>query len=133
MIVVDASVLANIVGDDGPAGDAARARLRAARAASVPDLADVETMVVLRRLWLTSELSLNRFREAVDDLIALAVVRYEVSRFMPRAFELRANVTPYDACYIALAESLQCTLVTADARLARAHGIRCDIEVLALS
>lgn len=132
MIVVDASVLANIVGDDGPAGDAARARLRAARAASVPDLADVETMAVLRRLWLTSELSLNRFREAVDDLIALAVVRYEVSRFMPRAFELRANVTPYDACYIALAESLQCTLVTADARLARAPGIRCDIEVLAL-
>ncbi|MCA9829229.1 MAG: hypothetical protein R3B97_06120 [Dehalococcoidia bacterium] len=52
---------------------------------------------------------------------------------MARAFELRANETPHDACYIALAESLKCTLVTADARLARTPGIHCAVEVLTLS
>jgi predicted nucleic acid-binding protein len=49
---------------------------------------------------------------------------------MPRAYELRANATPYDAAYVALGEVLACTLVTADARLSRAPGIRCAVEVL---
>jgi predicted nucleic acid-binding protein len=51
---------------------------------------------------------------------------------MIRAFELRANVTPYDAAYVALAESLGYTLVTADARLARSPGVRCRVDVLSL-
>jgi predicted nucleic acid-binding protein len=50
---------------------------------------------------------------------------------MPRAYELRANITAYDAAYIALAETLACTLVTADARLAAAPGTDCDFELLA--
>ena len=49
---------------------------------------------------------------------------------MMRAYELRANVTPYDATYVALAEGLSCPLVSADARLARAPGIRCDVDIL---
>jgi predicted nucleic acid-binding protein len=49
---------------------------------------------------------------------------------MVRAYELRANVTPYDATYVGLAEGLDCTLVTGDGRLARAPGIRCSVEVL---
>ena len=49
---------------------------------------------------------------------------------MPRAFELRANVTAYDATYVALAEQLGCSLVTGDGRLALAPGVRCPVEVL---
>lgn len=49
---------------------------------------------------------------------------------MPRAYELRSNVSPYDATYVALAEQLACVLITADARLARAYGPRCSITVL---
>lgn len=130
MIVIDASVLANAVGDDGADGEAARDRLTAAGRASAPDLVDVETVVVLRKRWLAEDISARRFRAAVDDLLMLPIARYPVVPLMIRAYELRANVTAYDASYIALAEGLECLLVTADARLARAPGIRCTVEVL---
>ena len=114
MIVLDASVLANVVGDDGEVGGEARARLAQAGAASVPDLADVETVAVLRKRWLVGDLTDQRFRAAVDDLVALPLVRFPVGPLMVRAFELRANVTAYDACYVALAEALGCPFVTAE-------------------
>ena len=66
MIVVDASVLANVVGDDTAAGGRARARLAAASTASVPDLADVETVSTLRRRWLAGDLAPERFEQAID-------------------------------------------------------------------
>ena len=130
MIVVDASVLANVVGDDGPAGAAARARLAAAIEASVPDLADVETVAVLRKRWLARTLTAGRFRNAVTDLLALPMVRFPTGPLMVRAYDLRANVTAYDAAYVALAEGLACPLVTGDARLARAPGLSCPVEIL---
>ena len=129
MIVVDASVLANIVGDDTECGDAARARLALAEDAAVPDLADVETVAVLRKRWLGGDLTARRFKTAVDDLVALPLVRYPTGPLMPRAYELRANLTAYDATYVALAEGLACMLVTADGRLARAPAIACKIDV----
>jgi predicted nucleic acid-binding protein len=130
LIVVDAAVLANVVGDDGPTGIAARARLAVAGDASVPDLADVETVSVLRECWIAGTLSARRFRAAVDDLLALPLTRYPTGPLMTRAYELRANVTAYGASYVAVAEALGCVLVTADSRLARASGPRCRIEVL---
>ncbi len=132
MIVVDASVIANVVGDDEAAGQLARARLAAASAVSVPDLVDVETVSVLRRRWLAGDLSDERFRGAVDDLLALPITRFPVGPFMVRAFELRANITAYDACYVALAEALDCPLITADGRLANAPLTTCTTEVLQL-
>ena len=131
MIVLDAFVLANVVGDDGPTGMAVRARLAVAVDASMPDLADVETVAVLRQRWLAGTLTARRFRDAVGDLTALPVTRYPTGPLMARAYELRASVTPYDASYLALAEGLACTLVTADARLSRAAGVRCTIEIFA--
>jgi predicted nucleic acid-binding protein len=129
VIVVDASVLANVVGDDGPTGAAARARLAAAVDASMPDLADVETVAVLRKRWLARTLTGGRFRNAVADLLALPIVRFPSGPLMTRAYELRADVSPYDAAYVALAEGLACPLVTGDARLARAPGLACPVEV----
>lgn len=130
MIVVDASVLANAVGDDGSDGRTARRRLADAGRGSIPDLADVETVAVLRRRWLAGELTDRRYRSAIDDLLALPLIRFPTGPLMVRAYELRANVTAYDASYVALAEGLACTLVTADTRLARVPTVNCTIEVL---
>jgi predicted nucleic acid-binding protein len=132
VIVVDASVLANVVGDDEAAGQLARARLAAASAVSAPDHVDVETVSVLRRRWLAGDLSDERFGGAVDDLLALPITRFPVGPLMVRAFELRANVTAYDACYVALAEVLGYPLVTSDRRLANAAKTTCATEVLQL-
>lgn len=133
MIVLDASVIANAVGDDGSDGQSARRVLLAEPDASVPDLADVETVAVLRRRWLAGDLSDQRFSAAVDDLARLPFRRYPSLALMRRAYQLRANVTAYDAAYVALAEALRCELVTADRRLSRAPGVRCPIRVLSVS
>ena len=130
MIVIDASVVANVVGDDGPAGRSARARVAAAAQWSAPDLVDVETVSVLRKRWRAGDLTARRFRSAVVDLLSLPIARFPTGPLMVRAYELRSNVTPYDATYIALAEGLSCPLVSADARIARAPGIRCHVDVL---
>ena len=130
MIVLDASVLIDLVGDDDEAGRRARAVLAAQESASIPDLADVETMHALRRLWLIGELSDDRFVVALDFLAALPVMRYPALPLLPRIFALKENLTPYDATYVALAEVLNCPLVTADARLSRSPGIRCDVQLV---
>ena len=130
MIVVDACVLANALADDDESGETARRELRLARDVAAPDLVDVETVSVLRRRWLRRTLTEQRFSTAVAHLQQLAFERVPSLRLIPRAFELRANVSAYDACYVALAERLDCELVTADGRLARATGPRCPIRVL---
>lgn len=131
MIVADASIIANLIGDDGPDGHVARSRSRSAGGLAAPDLVDVETVSVLRKRWLTGDISDGRFASAIDDLEDLELDRYPTLPLIRRAYELRANVTAYDATYVALAEGLDCPLVTADARLAAAPGIRCQIQLLA--
>jgi predicted nucleic acid-binding protein len=130
MIVVDASVLSNAIGDDGRAGDAARGALRAAGDLCAPDLVDVETVAVLRKRWLAGSLPAERFGVAVTDLRRWDFDRIPARRLVGRMYELRSNVTAYDATYVALAEALDCELLTADRRLARAAGPRCAIRVL---
>jgi predicted nucleic acid-binding protein len=130
LIVIDASVLANVVGDDGNDGQRARLEFRNAGDVAAPDLADVETVAVLRKRWIAGTVSDQRFAAAVDDLEQLEIDRYPALRFMRRAYELRANVTVYAAAYVALAETLGCELLTADQRLANASGPRCTIRVL---
>ncbi|MHB1534170.1 MAG: type II toxin-antitoxin system VapC family toxin [Acidimicrobiales bacterium] len=130
MIVVDASVLASVIGDDGAEGARARSELRAAGEVAGPDLVDVETVAVLRKRWIAGAISDNRFVTAIGDLEALDLDRYPALPLMHRAFGLRANVTVYDAAYIALAELLRCELLTGDRRLAKTPGARCTIRVL---
>jgi predicted nucleic acid-binding protein len=130
LIVADASVLANVIGDDGADGRRARGELRAAGAVAAPDLVDVETVAVLRKRWLAGTISDRRFELAIADLEQLAINRYPTLPLMRRAFELRANVTAYDATYVALAELLGCELLTGDGRLAGAPGPSCNIRLL---
>lgn len=130
MIVVDASVLANALGDDDNDGRTARSELRTAVDLAAPDLIDVETVAVLRKRWLAHTISDQRFEAAVSDLERLDFERVPTLRMMRRAYELRANVTAYDATYVALAEALGCELLTGDQRLAGVTGPRCTIRVL---
>lgn len=130
MIVVDASVLANALADDGADGDAARSRLINSGGLAAPDLVDVETAAVLRKRWIARDLTEQRFIGAIEDLGDLDLTRYPALPLLRRVFELRDNVTPYDAVYIALAEHLDCALLTADRRLAAAPTIACRVDVV---
>ena len=130
MIVSDAGILANAVGDDQAGGSRARAILIAQGPVSIPHLADIEAVTVLRRRWLRGTLDSARFSRALNDLARLPLSRHAALPYLQRVFELRANVSAYDAVYVALAETLRCALATTDARLSRATGIRCPIIVV---
>lgn len=130
MLVVDASVLAPALADDGPAGDVARARLRRQMLVA-PELIDLETVSVIRRQLQVGRLDARRAALALTDLVELPLRRTSHRPMLARCWELRENVTVYDAAYVALAELLDVVLVTADMRLARTPGARCQFEVLA--
>jgi predicted nucleic acid-binding protein len=130
LIVIDASVLANVIGDDGADGKRARAELRTAQDVAAPDLVDVETVAVLRKRWLAESITRRRFASAIDDLENIAIDRYPTLQLMRRAYELRSTVTSYDTAYVALAEILGCDLLTGDARLAKAPGPKCPVRLL---
>jgi predicted nucleic acid-binding protein len=129
VLVVDASVLAVAVADDGPDGDCARARLRS-EVLTAPELVDLEVASVLRRRSLAGAIDARRADLALADLTALPLRRAPHLPLLPRCWELRENLTVYDAAYVALAEALEATLLTGDRRLARATGPRCKIEVV---
>lgn len=129
MIVVDASVLAPALADDGLDGDRARSRLTG-EALAAPELIDLEVASVFRRLAAAGALPLRRAELALHDLVALPLRRAPHRALVSRCWELRANLTCYDAAYVALAEMLDAPLITADARLSRAPGARCAVEVL---
>jgi predicted nucleic acid-binding protein len=130
LIVVDASILANVVGDDGADGNRARSEIRSVDYVSAPDLVDVETVAVLRKRWIAGTITERRFAAAVTDLEMIAIDRYPTLPFMQRAYQLRANLTAYDATYVALAEILGCELLTADKRLVKAPGPSSVVRLL---
>ena len=129
MLVVDASVLAVALADDGLDGDAARARLRG-ETLTAPELVDLEVTSVLRRQNRAGLLDIRRAGMALADLGALPMHRAPHLPLLARCWELRDNLTSYDAAYVALAEALDATLLTGDRRLARAAGPTCTIELL---
>jgi predicted nucleic acid-binding protein len=129
VIVVDASVLAPALTDDGSDGELARGRLRG-QVLAAPELIDLEVSSVLRRLVLTGQLTARRAEQALTDLVALPVRRAPHLPLLARCWSLRESLSVYDASYAALAEHLGTVLLTADARLSRAPGLRCAVEVL---
>lgn len=129
MIVVDASVLAPALADDGADGDRARSRLLGERLVA-PSLIDLEVLSVVRRATRVGRLDDRRARHALDDLAAIPLRRAPHLPLMRRAWELRDNLTAYDAAYVALAEALGADLLTADARLVGVPGVHCDVVVI---
>jgi predicted nucleic acid-binding protein len=132
VLVVDASVIAPLVADGGPDGDTYRAAVRG-QVLAAPDLLRVEVLSAIRRHTATGQLNARQARRALDDLLDLPVALYATTPLLRRCWELRANVTSYDACYVALAEALDAALLTADARLAAAPGLRCDVTLLGVA
>ncbi len=128
MIVADASLLVSLLTDGGSTGQAARKAFAESECVFVPDVAYVETVGLLRRQWLRGGLFADRCRAAIKDLNDLPLSSCPTRPLLPRTFEMWAHVTTQDACYVALAEALQCDLVTGDQRLARATGPRCQIR-----
>lgn len=129
MIVVDASVLAPALADDGDDGDRARDRLRGEQLAA-PELIDLEVVSTLRRAARAKRLDEQRSLQALTDLAALPLRRVPHLPLLGRVWELRDNLSAYDASYVALAEALETVLVTADGRIERASGVNCEIAVL---
>jgi predicted nucleic acid-binding protein len=125
VIVVDASAAIGGLLRDGPARD----RL-ASDALHAPHVLDVEVVDVVRKLVLRGALGPEDGVRALATWQRLGVSRYAAAGMLERMWELRHNVSAYDAAYIALAEALGCHLLTADRRLAAADGPRCTIELV---
>ena len=129
MIVVDASIVVTALADDGADGDLVRTRLRGELLAA-PHVIDIEVLSAWRRLAAAGDLDDRRASLAIEDLRSLRMQRAAHGPLLERCWELRDNVTPYDALYVALAEAAGATLVTADAKLAAAPGPTCQIELI---
>jgi predicted nucleic acid-binding protein len=131
MPVVDASVLVEYLAGGEHASEARRRILTDPGRLWAPHLIDAEVGHVLRRATLAGELSARRANGALQALVDMPLRRASHTALLQRAWSLRKNVSFYDGLYIALAERLDLPLLTLDARLARAPGMRADVEVIA--
>ena len=129
MLVADASVVAPVVADEGPDGVRFRQGLHGEQVAA-PDLLRIEVLAVIRRQLHGGTIDVTQAERAVVDLLDLPITVYPSAPLLLRCWRLRDNLTAYNACYVALAEALGCSLLTADTRLSRAPGTRCPIEMI---
>jgi predicted nucleic acid-binding protein len=130
LIVLDASAAVSIFLNIGPEAGRIRQRIvQPDETLHVPHVFDVEVLHVLRRYSLSGTLSESRGRLALSRLSSTRLTRYPHASFVRRIWELRHNLTGYDAAYVALAEVLDAPLVTMDARLAQAPGHSAAVEL----
>lgn len=126
--VIDASALVAALVDSGHDGIWARSAILEGPLAA-PELALVETSNVLRRLELSGSVSRLEATAAHRDLLRLKLDVYPFAPFAERVWELRSNLTSYDAWYVAVAEALDWPLLTLDRRIGRAGAPRCEVLV----
>jgi predicted nucleic acid-binding protein len=129
VVVVDASVIAPALTHEGALGDRLRERLERERLAA-PALIDLEVASAWRGYSRAGRLPARRAEVALADLAGMPLTRAPHGPLMPRIWELRDNLSTYDAAYVALAEAMETILLTGDARLDRAPGIECEVELL---
>ena len=124
MIVLDASVVVELL-TNGPLADSIRNDLfRRDESVIVPHLIDVEVLSALRRLVAGRRIGADRIEQFLAGLAALPVERYSHTPLIGRIWELRHNFTACDAAYIALAEATKATLYTSDEKLCTGHRAR---------
>lgn len=129
MIVVDASVLANALTDDGPVGTRGRTELARDAHWAGPEHLVVEVFSAVRGRWLGHKISEQRARDALAAMAEATIDLVAVKSLLNRMWGLRSSVTGYDAAYLAVAETFGCPLVTADAHLSRVPDLRCEIRL----
>ena len=129
MIVLDASAAVDWLLQTSAGRQIEKRIFSRAESLHAPHLLDLEVAQVLRRLAREGAVSVRRAEEAIRDLLDLRVTRYPHFLLLPRIWQLRHNLSAYDAAYIALAEELGATLLTRDARLASASGHTARVEV----
>lgn len=127
--MVDCSVLIGALVDPGPVGAACAARLRGETMAA-PALVDVEVAHALRGLVRARKVSQDVAARTLTALADMPIQRVMHQDLLPRIWSHRENLTAYDAAYVALAERVGATLVTGDARMSRAPGMQCAIELI---
>jgi predicted nucleic acid-binding protein len=130
VIVLDASAVLEVLLHRPGAGCILDRLSEEGESLHVPHLLDVEVAQVLRRYALSGELDGRRGAEALENLADLPLHRYPHEPLMGRVWELRHNLTAYDAVYVALAEALEAPLVTKDRRLASAGGHAAAVEAI---
>jgi predicted nucleic acid-binding protein len=128
VIVVDSSVVLDFLLRKPTAATIESRLRREGGQLHAPHLIDVEVAHVLRRYAAVGELDERRAVQALTDLSDLQITRYPHFDLLPRIWELRQNLTAYDAAYIALAEALDATLLTRDRKLATAPGHTARVE-----
>lgn len=122
--------MVSILLDPGPDAEPIRVRIESpGESVHVPHLLEVEVLSVLRHQTLRGILAEERGATALQDLENIKMIRYPHAALLGRIWELRENVTAYDAAYVALAEALRAPLLTRDARLARASGNNATVEL----
>lgn len=122
--------MVSILLDSGPDAEPIRERIESpGESVHVPHLLDVEVLNVLRRQTLRGILAMERGATALQDLESIKMTRYPHAPLLGRIWDLRENVTAYDAAYVALAEALDAPLITRDARLAQAPGNHATVEL----
>lgn len=129
MIVVDASAMTELLLQT-ELGERVERRVLIDEDLHAPHLLDVEVVSALRRLVRTGELTADRAEDAIEDLRLLLLARHGHEDLLPHAWELRENITAYDAVYVALAEALDATLVTCDRALGAAMKGGVGIELI---
>jgi predicted nucleic acid-binding protein len=130
LIVVDASAVIEVLLGTSAASRVAERFFAERETLHAPHLLDVEIAQVLRRFALAGAFGSERGAQALEDLADFPIARYPHQPFLFRIWELRHNVTAYDAAYLALAEALAAPLVTRDAKLASATGHGARIELV---
>lgn len=130
MIVLDASAVVEMLLRT-PTGELAARHVATADAGvHAPHLLDAEVGSVMRRLELNRDVDAGAAETLLIAFQRLPIRRYDLGPLLPRAWELRKNLTIYDALYVALTEALGATLLTTDRRLARAPGIDIQVKVI---
>jgi predicted nucleic acid-binding protein len=130
VIVVDASVLANMLIYQDNRGRKARSVLARDVQWAAPEHWKAEVFSVLRGLTLGRKITEEHAVRAVDRLPILGIDHVSLDSLLPRMWQLRSAISGYDAAYVALAESRDLTLVTADGRLARTAMTYCRVELV---
>jgi predicted nucleic acid-binding protein len=130
MIVVDASAMLELLLRTPDAHAVEKRLFDPDETLHAPHLLDVEVAQVVRRYAANGEIDGERGGAVLDDLAVFPMHRYPHDVLLPRVWELRNNLTAYDAVYVALAEALGAPLLTRDRRLAGAAGHRATVELV---